>query len=298
MSEGGNRPCDDGADSPEPGETEAGGQPRLRWAAKTHVGRFRKVNQDAYLMFACGQKELALFPNSGDYGLTSSDVVLAVSDGMGGEKLGHRASELALSKLSDIIPRHLQRADEGATLNHCDVLGEAVYAAHAAVRREASHYDECEGMGATLTACWFTRTSVHLAHVGDSRVYLFANSRLKQLSQDHSLVGEMQRRGKLTEMQARRHPKRHQLSQAVGARAGVIAPQFLSASHAPGDLYLLCSDGLTDGLWDKRIARGLQNYREKTSEGGLEGVRDALLELALTDSGRDNITLILAEILG
>ena len=268
--------------------------PRLRWASKTHVGRFRKINQDAYLMFGCNTREFVIFPNAGDYELSHSDAIFAVSDGMGGEKLGHRASKLALSKLSDIIPRHLQKQAEGSQINHCEILNEALHEAHAAINHEARFYDECEGMGATLTICWFTRTSLHLAHVGDSRAYLYASSKLRQISHDHTLVGQMQRKGGLTEMQARSHPKRHCLTQAVGARSGTITPQLLSASHAPGDLYILCSDGFSDGLWDKQIAKGLQGYRD-SSGCSLEDTRDTMLQRSLEEGGRDNITVIMIE---
>ncbi len=215
---------------------------------------------------------------------------------MGGEKLGHRASQLALSKLSDIIPRQLQKQGEENSVNQCEVLAEVFYEANAAVNHEARFYDECDGMGATITACWFTPGSLHLAHVGDSRVYLYANSKLKQISHDHTLVGQMQRRGEITEMQARRHPKRHCLTEAIGARVGGVTPQLLSASHAPGDIYILCSDGLTDGLWDKQIARRLKDYQEQP-DTSLEEARDAMLDLSLREGGHDNITLILIEML-
>lgn len=283
--------------SPAPEIPEDERHPRIRWASKTHVGRFRKTNQDAYLMFACNAQEFVIFPNEGDYDLTESEVIFAVSDGMGGEKLGHRASKLALSKLGDIIPRHLQTQEKGSTVKHCEILSEVLYEAHAAINHEARFYDECEGMGATLTICWLTRTSLHLAHVGDSRAYLYANSNLRQITHDHTLVGQMQRRGSLTEMQARSHPNRHCLTQAIGARAGTITPQLLSASHAPGDLYVLCSDGFSDGLWDKQIAKGLQNYQD-LPEGNLEKARDAMLQRSLEEGGRDNITLIMIEVLG
>lgn len=248
-------------------------------------------------MFGCNARELVIFPNSGDYDLSHSDAIFAVSDGMGGEKLGHRASKLALSKLGDIIPRYLQNHQEGSTIDHCQILGEALREAHDAVNHEARFYDECDGMGATLTVCWFTRTAIHLAHVGDSRAYRSTSSTLEQISEEHTLVGLMQRRGKLTEMQARSHPKRHCLTQAIGARASTITPQLCSANHAPGDVYILCSDGFSDGLWDKQIARELRRYHD-LGQGNLEQPRDALLQLSLEEGGRDNITLIMIEILG
>jgi len=269
--------------------------PQIRWAAGTDVGRFRKVNQDAYLMFACNPERYAVLPNAGCVDLGSSDVVLAISDGMGGGKLGHRASKLALSKLGDLLPRNLQAADAEGAPDYHDFLSQIVYEAHEAVNEEARHYLECEGMGATLTIGWVTPTSLHIGHVGDSRLYLYASGRLRQLTHDHTLVGHMQRRGELTEMQARNHPRRSALSQAIGAGASGIVPQLLSASLAPGDIYLFCSDGLMEGLWDKNVA--VQLELRARGEVSLEETRDALMRDALETGGRDNITLIVAEVL-
>jgi len=267
----------------------------LSWAAATSAGKKRRENQDAYLMFAWRDGQLDLLPNDGRFPLDGSDIILAVSDGMGGQNYGSRASRLALAKLGDIIPRGLmRRTNRDDSADPQGFLQQAVYEAHEAINHEARHYPECEGMGATLSMCWFTSTSVHIAHVGDSRIYLHASDRLRQISQDHSLVGQMQRRGELTEMQARNHPNRSRLSMAIGGGIQALEPQMLSASLAPGDLYLICSDGLLDGLWDKHLAAGLSKC--SSGETTLEETRDKFMRESLIEGGRDNITMIAAQI--
>ena len=146
-------------------------------------------------------------------------------------------------------------------------------------------------MGTTLSLCWLTPGWLYFGHIGDSRIYhLPAAGGLLQLSHDHSHVGWLRRNGELNEREARLHPRRNVLHQALGAAHQFIEPQFGAIPCAPGDRFLLCSDGLTDGLWDAQI-------EEIIRTPGSGPVAERLIAAALSASGKDNITALVVEAL-
>jgi protein phosphatase len=142
-------------------------------------------------------------------------------------------------------------------------------------------------MGATLSLCWFMPGWMAFGHVGDSRIYyLPKDGDMMQVSHDHSLVGSHFRLGKINERQARTHPRRNVLNRVLGGRTDSLECQTGRVGYESGDRFLICSDGLIDGMWDKRInemARG-------------EFSADALVKFAVAESGRDNTTAMLIEI--
>jgi protein phosphatase len=141
-------------------------------------------------------------------------------------------------------------------------------------------------MGTTLVAVLATPERVALAHVGDSRAYLIRNGRIRQLTDDHSLVGELLRRRQISEDDAREHPHRHVLTRALGV-ASVTQPDLAELTPAPGDTFVLCSDGLTTHLRDSEIL--LQVERE----ADLQKVCDTLVASANHRGGVDNVTVVL-----
>ena len=146
-------------------------------------------------------------------------------------------------------------------------------------------------MGATLSLCWFKPGWMYFAHIGDSRIYhLPDGAGLRQLTDDHSHVGWLRRAGRLNEREARVHPRRNALQQSLGAGHQFLEPHIGAVACQPGDRFLVCSDGLVDGLWDRRIEEVLQTAQPASP------LAQSLVEEAVAASGRDNATAIVIEV--
>lgn len=229
--------------------------------SRTHVGNVRPSNQDALLVLP------------GRYGL------FGVADGMGGHKAGDVASRMAV----DYLARMLQNARPAEAL-----LRGGIQQANLQIYREQLDNADWNGMGTTLTVIWEDDDRVLLGHVGDSRAYLLRYGRLSQISVDHSLVGEMLRDGLITPEQARRHPYRNVITRALGASEDVLADISVLDKQA-GDQYLICSDGLSEYVTTEEMEEILLNRP-------MEQAADELLNRALQGGGRDNISLVIAEV--
>lgn len=145
-------------------------------------------------------------------------------------------------------------------------------------------------MGATLSLAWFTPGWLYFGHVGDSRIYyLPRGGRLRQLTHDHTTPGWLYRQGKINERQARTHPAKNSLQQSLGAGFQFLDPQIGAVGCEPGDRFLICSDGLMDGLWDRRIEEILQTVTDPRA-GQLA------VEEAVRTSGRDNTTAVVIDL--
>lgn len=234
----------------------------LSAAARTDVGLRRSVNEDCF----------ALAPELGLY---------LVADGMGGHTAGKLASRLATSGTLATM-RRVARVEASLTekLRHC------VAGANRHVFETAQAKPELAGMGTTLVVLLAGQGRIALAHVGDSRAYLIRAGRVRQLTDDHSLVAELVRRREITERDAREHPHRHVLTRALGVRRGV-EPDLAELTPAQDDVVVLCSDGLTGHVSDEEIAAAV------TEDGELERVCDRLVALANSRGGEDNITVAL-----
>jgi protein phosphatase len=234
----------------------------LRATARTDVGRKRAANEDRY----------ALAPELGLY---------LVADGMGGHTAGQVASELAAEGAVAAL-----RALEGAEAPLTEKLRYSVAAANRSIFATARARPELTGMGTTLVAVLVDGQRVALAHVGDSRAYLVRGGRIRRLTDDHSLVAELVRRREISERDARGHPHRHVLTRALGVRRAVEA-DLAELTPAGGDLFVLCSDGLTGHVDDDEIARTV------LADPDLDAVCERLVELANERGGDDNITVVL-----
>jgi PPM family protein phosphatase len=229
-------------------------------AALSHPGRRRRHNEDAYVV------EPPLF---------------AVADGMGGAKAGEVASGLAAAAV--------QESDSDGQSGEARV--EALIAeANRRVFMRASEDREASGMGTTMTVALVEDDRVAFGHVGDSRAYLIRDGRLEQLTDDHSLVAELVRSGKLTPEEAETHPQRSVITRALGTEADVDVDTF-SVPVEPGDLFLLCSDGLTSMVDDQTILDAVEKNRDD-----LEEAAKALVNAANRGGGEDNITVIFFEV--
>ena len=234
----------------------------VRWAATTHVGEVRAVNQDSIL---------------------TGPAVFAIADGMGGHAAGEVASALTINTLSGLA-RPL--TEESVTA--------AVARANDRVLAEAMPGSGREGMGTTLVGLALldgvgAGGQLLVFNVGDSRAYRLAGGRLAQVSEDHSVVAEMVRAGLLTEDEARRHPSRNIITRVIGG-AGRVQADVWHFDPRSGGRYLLCSDGLTNELSDGVIESVLRRQPEP------QVAVDELLARALAAGGNDNISIVVADV--
>jgi serine/threonine protein phosphatase PrpC len=231
-------------------------------AGVTDRGRVRHANEDFFVMHA----EAGAF---------------VVCDGMGGAAAGETASHIAAETALAV----LARSKPGA-----DAICDAVRLANSAVYERAQQDKRLEGMGTTLVALSVGEASAWLGHVGDSRCYRWRAGALERLTQDHSLVEEQIRIGRMTREQARRSPMQNVITRAVGTRADVFA-DVQEVTLQADDLYLMTSDGLTRELTDATIESILEGSANDPGPACA-----ALLAAANAAGGRDNITCVLVRI--
>jgi len=264
----------------------------LSWSGLTHRGRFRANNEDAFLALAFDANHVRHLGKVGEASLADADFVFAVSDGMGGAHSGEFASRITVERVTKLLPRGFRRSAGGTSVGFSDILAEIVSAIHYDLTKMGQSYEECVGMGATLSLGWFTPGFMHFSHVGDSRIYhLPRGGELIQLTHDHSHVGWLRRTGQINEREARAHPRRNALQQVLGAGHQFVEPQLGAVACGAGDRFLFCTDGLVEGLWDRRIGEIL---RAAPGVGSLAG---HLVQEAVQSSGRDNVTAIAVEVL-
>ncbi len=235
---------------------------QLEVANRTHIGLVREINEDAYII----DKELGLF---------------IVADGMGGHKAGEIASNLAVNAIYESLKKGNKKIETR--------LKKSIEEANTLIWEKAQFEAEKEGMGTTIVSLLFTEKYVHLAYVGDSRAYHFSNNKLTKLTKDHSLVQELIDRKIISEEEARNSAIKHIITHCLGA-GPKLEIGYSKILYKKGDIFLTCSDGLTDELSDSEIEKELK----KTSN--LEQIIDNLINNALRNGGNDNITAILIRV--
>ena len=265
----------------------------VHWSGITDRGRIRKNNEDAFLALAIDGHGVHHLGKIGESTLSRSDFIFAVSDGMGGANAGEFASRIAVDRITKLMARSFHVAAQGLASGFADILAELFAQIHQDLLNLGSSYEECSGMGATLSLGWLTPGWMYFAHVGDSRIYyLPSTGGLKQLTHDHTHVGWQRRTGRINEREARNHPGRVSLQQALGAGYQIVDPHIGAVAVQPGDRFLFCSDGLVDGMWDRRIEEAI-----RLPAPNLSNVPPAkrLVDEAVQDS-RDNVTAIVVEL--
>ncbi len=247
---------------------------------RTHPGRVRANNQDAYGVILEWRKKLDLT----DADLQTRGHLFAVADGMGGHAAGEVASQLAIETL---FREYYASPWQSPKAN----LKAAIAAANQTILDEAEKHPEMAGMGTTLVAALYRPDDGWLiANVGDSRAYLFREGRIAQVTQDHSWVAEQARSGILTQEQAAHHPLRNIITRSLGGEEDVT-PDFFRRDSQPGDILLLCSDGLSNLVDAAEMAKLLKSYP-------LDEAAEKLEELALERGAPDNVTFILIQMVG
>lgn len=236
----------------------------MKAVSRTNTGLVRNSNEDAVL--------------------TDMPDLFAIADGMGGYAAGEIASVETIKVLQEEKKNFAGLT--GAALYRA--LQEAASKANEHLLSLVSKTPDYEGMGTTLVAVYLAADGMAYAlNIGDSRLYLWRCGELRQITQDHSYVAQLVSKGDITTEEARRHPQRNVILRAVGADE-VLESDVFSFKVEPGDRLLLCSDGLSDMASDEEIAAVL-------AERNVDKAADELLELALNNGGRDNISVILLD---
>jgi serine/threonine protein phosphatase PrpC len=248
--------------------------PRVKFVARSEIGHARENNEDKFDFYEPDEEPL----------LAARGSVYLVCDGMGGHNAGQIASELAAKQFLHAYYHLGGTAQEAAR--------HAILQAHHYIAEMASKIPSRYGMGTTLTALILKQDEGILAHVGDSRCYRLREGVFEQLSRDHTLVARLVEQGIITPEQARYHPQRNVIRQAVGVAdpSEPLEPDIETFALQAGDLYLLCSDGLTDMVDDAEIEAILRD--EPPTRAAWR-----LVDRALANGGRDNITVVLVQIL-
>ena len=226
--------------------------------AKTHKGLVRPTNQDSLLV---------------------SHNLYGVADGMGGHRGGETASRIAVQVVRNLLQG---KTPEDYTLR----IG--IEASNRRIFDMQRHELALSGMGTTLTLLWEGRTEMWIAHVGDSRAYLFRDGTLSCQTEDHSIVGELLRNKVITPEMAKTHPYRSVITRALGTDP-LVEPDILRVEKKVNDVWLICSDGLYNMVEDDEITQTLEQLAD-------DRAAERLLDLALEHGGHDNVSLVLGRV--
>lgn len=272
------------------------GAKRLKWSGQTDRGKVRPNNEDSFLGLLFDAHEIHHLGKIGEAFTGTTDFVFAVSDGMGGAKAGEFASRITVEKITRLLPRSYKQAAVGMEAGFTDVLSELFEEVHRALTYVGNSYQECLGMQATLSLCWFTPGWMYFGHIGDSRIYYLParEGGIKQLSHDDTHVGWLFRKGEINEREAREHPRRTALQKALGAGNQFVEPQVGAVAYETGDVFLLCTDGLIEGLYDSQL---LELFRSPTPAEATLHPAQRLVTASVQKAGRDNTTAMVVEVL-
>lgn len=234
---------------------------------KTSKGRIRDINQDSYY----------ISPNN-KYPL------FIIADGMGGHKAGEIASKMAVDIISSILENELKTlyVDDNYIVNS---IRNSIWRANIEIYKKSLEKNECSGMGTTLTLAWDINDKIYIGHVGDSRAYLLRNNILYQITEDHSLVEELIKNGSISREEAKNHPQKNIITRAVGTSKEIEADVVVK-EKLKGDIFLLCTDGLTNMLNDDEIKELLLGNED------IQKACEHLVELSNDKGGFDNISVV------
>lgn len=275
---------------PMPSDLETGRTNVLRagWAASSIKGRKHLANDDALLILTVNPQSTDPLPNSGEILLDPSHLVLAVSDGMGGQDAGEFASRLLMSRIrkeTDELYHHLGSEDDAQS-----ALDALLRQCHHDVTELAEQNGNTKGMGATLTMAWISHERLFWAHIGDSRLYLINDEGVQQLTRDDCRAWHQWQRGEITEYAYRNHPRKSVLSDVLGGSPHEPYPKTGSLPLKDTQRLMICSDGIMDGLWEKSIREMLAEDKPVSE------IMQNLSRKAIENDDRDDTTLIVAEI--
>jgi protein phosphatase len=250
---------------------------KIDFAEISDTGRVRDHNEDA-------------IGSIGEIGL------MVLADGMGGYNAGEVASGIAVQIVTEMASDGAEREKRNDVDSHSGmmrqsiVLRDAVYRANKIIYQTAQSKTDCEGMGTTIVACMFYDNKISIAHVGDSRAYRLRAGELEQVTLDHSLLQELVDRGFYSAEEAQRSTNRNYVTRALGVEA-TVEVEVHEYEVLPDDIYLLCSDGLPDMVEDDDIHLTISTFN-----ASLDVVGQQLVDLANDHGGRDNVSVMLAQV--
>ena len=250
---------------------------KIEFAELTHTGQVRDHNEDA-------------IGSNPDIGL------MVLADGMGGYNAGEVASGIAVQIVTDLASEAAAREELNDVDSHSGlmrqsiILRDAVYRSNKIIYQTAQSQTHCEGMGTTIVACMFYDNKVSIAHVGDSRAYRLRDGQFEQMTLDHSLLQELVDRGFYSHEEAQRSTNRNYVTRALGVEP-TVEVEVHEYEVLPDDVYLLCSDGLPDMVEDDDIHLTISTFN-----ASLEVVGQQLIDLANDHGGRDNVSVMLAQV--
>jgi len=251
---------------------------KIKFAEITDTGKVREHNEDA-------------IGSIGDIGL------MVLADGMGGYNAGEVASGIAVQTVTELAAEGAKREERDdidpttGMMRQTIVLRDAVTRANKIIFQTAQSQTHCEGMGTTLVAAIFYDDKVSIAHVGDSRAYRLRNQKFEQLTLDHSLLQELVDRGFYSEEEAQRSTNRNYVTRALGVEPSVEV-EVQEFEVLTDDIYLLCSDGLPDMVEDEDIHLTISTFN-----ASLDVVGQQLVQLTNDHGGRDNVSVMLAQVI-
>ena len=269
-------------------------------SARTDRGLRRATNEDAYLVFRTGrflQRIQSSVPESEiESRYDAAGHIMAVADGMGGAAAGEVASREALTEAFRLIlrsPKWLLTLDDPLTReaeirSFFERTRGYIAGMHAALVQRAASDPSVAGMGTTVTVAYSVGLDLFVAHVGDSRAYVYRDGAMQHVTRDHTYAQRLAESGAISQEEAERHPGRHMLTSVVGGSGGAIQGDMYHVSLKLGDSVLVCTDGLTGVLRDEEIAGVLQ------SAPSCDDACDALVALTLERGAPDNVTVIVA----
>jgi serine/threonine protein phosphatase PrpC len=250
---------------------------KFDFAELTDTGRVREHNEDA-------------IGSIGDIGL------MVLADGMGGYNAGEVASGIAVQIVTNLAAEGATREERhdidphSGMMRQSIVLRDAIYRANKIIYQTAQSQTNCEGMGTTIVACMFYDNKISIAHVGDSRAYRMRGGQLDQVTLDHSLLQELVDRGFYSAEEAQRSTNRNYVTRALGVEP-TVEVEVHEYDVLPDDIYLLCSDGLCDMVEDDDIHLTISTFN-----ASLDVVGQQLVDLANDHGGRDNVSVMLAQV--
>jgi protein phosphatase len=250
---------------------------KIDFAELTDTGRVRDHNEDA-------------IGTNADVGL------MVLADGMGGYNAGEVASGIAVQIVTELASEAAKREElndldpHSGLMRQSIILRDAVYRSNKIIFQTAQSQTHCEGMGTTIVACMFYDDKVSIAHVGDSRAYRLRGGQLDQMTLDHSLLQELVDRGFYSEEEAQRSTNRNYVTRALGVEP-TVEVEVHEYDVIPDDVYLLCSDGLPDMVEDDDIHLTISTFT-----ASLDVVGQQLIDLANDHGGRDNVSVMLAQV--
>jgi protein phosphatase len=251
---------------------------KIRCVGMTDTGKVREHNEDTIATDA-------------DIGL------LVLADGMGGSNAGEVASGIAVKTVLNLIREQVEREDltvldkDSGMTRPSIILRDAIHRANKIIYQTARTQPQCEGMGTTIVAALFFDNRVSIAHVGDSRMYRLRSDRFEQVTMDHSLLQELVDRGFYSAEEAQRAANKNYVTRALGVEPNVEV-ELQEAAVQKGDVYVLCSDGLSDMVEDDDIHLTISTF-----SANLDTVAKQLIQLANDNGGRDNVSAVMAQVI-